>query len=99
MARLVVHDLSPTGNGLGPGFAQPVGEVVLDLIPTGNGLGPGFAQPVGEVVLDLSPTGNGLGPGSAQPGGEAVSNSMTVPGRSRLKAWIGSAVPVSMTIP
>jgi hypothetical protein len=29
-------DLIPTGNGLRPSFAQPVGKVVLDLIPTGN---------------------------------------------------------------
>jgi hypothetical protein len=32
-------DLIPTGNGLRPSFAQPVGEVEGDLIP------------VGEVVL------------------------------------------------
>jgi hypothetical protein len=68
----VVLDLIPTGNGLRPGFAQPVGKVVLDLIPTGNGLRPGFAQPVGKVVLDLIPTGNGLRPGFAQPVGKVV---------------------------
>src|SRR5258708_35692187 len=99
MVGLVVIYFVPTGHGLGPGLAQPVGEVVLDLIPTGNGLGPGFAQPVGEVVLDLSPTRNGLGPGFAQPVGEVVSNSMTCHGRSRPRPWIGSVVPFSMKIP
>ena len=49
----VVLDLLPTGNGLHPSFAQPVGEVEGDLLPTGNGLHPSFAQPVGEVVQQI----------------------------------------------
>ncbi len=49
----VVLALLPTGNGLRPSFAQPVGEVEGALIPTGNGLRPSFAQPVGEVVQQI----------------------------------------------